>query len=88
METNQEILTIKEVAQILRCSKAHVANALHGKVTGISAPHARKCGPPKTHTEGVAQSMAGSEQEPLISRDGRIQRYRRSKETLCAAGDS
>jgi excisionase family DNA binding protein len=35
METNQEILTIKEVAQILRCSKAHVANALHGKVTGI-----------------------------------------------------
>ena len=35
MEINQEILTIKEVAHILRCSKAHVANALHGKVTGI-----------------------------------------------------
>ena len=35
MEINQEILTIKEVAQILRCSKAHVAHALHGKVAGI-----------------------------------------------------
>lgn len=35
MEINQEILTIKEVAQILRCSKAHVVNALHGTVTDV-----------------------------------------------------
>ncbi len=35
METNQEILTIKDVAQLLRCSKAHVANVLHGKVAGV-----------------------------------------------------
>jgi hypothetical protein len=35
METNQEILTIKEVAQVLRCSKAHAANVLLGKVAGV-----------------------------------------------------
>jgi excisionase family DNA binding protein len=35
METNQEILTIKDVAQFLRYSKAHVTNVLHGKVAGI-----------------------------------------------------
>ncbi len=35
MEANQQILTIKEVAQLLRCSKAHVANALNGRVPGI-----------------------------------------------------
>jgi hypothetical protein len=34
METDQEILTIKDLAQVLRCSKAH-ANVLLGKVAGI-----------------------------------------------------
>ena len=29
------ILTIKEVARILRCSKAHVANAINGHVDGL-----------------------------------------------------
>lgn len=35
METNAEILTIKDVATILRCSKAHVTNVLYGKVRGV-----------------------------------------------------
>lgn len=35
METSQNILTIKEVAIILRCSKTHVANVLSGKVDGL-----------------------------------------------------
>ena len=35
-----EILTIVEVAADLRCSKAHVYNAINGKVSGISALHA------------------------------------------------
>ncbi len=35
MENTSSILTIREVAQILRCSKAHVQNALHGKVPGL-----------------------------------------------------
>lgn len=29
------ILTLREVAQILRCSKAHVANVVNGNVKGL-----------------------------------------------------
>lgn len=29
------ILTLREVAQILRCSKAHVANVINGRVKGL-----------------------------------------------------
>ena len=36
MEENPEILSIPEVAKRLRCSKAHVYNAINGKVAGIS----------------------------------------------------
>lgn len=32
--TSPEVLTIKEVATVLRCSKAHVQNLLAGKVRG------------------------------------------------------
>jgi len=35
MESTGSILTIKEVAEILRCSKTHVANVLSGKVQGL-----------------------------------------------------
>ncbi len=31
-----EILTVREVAAFLRCSKAHVCNAIHGRVQGVS----------------------------------------------------
>jgi len=31
-----EILTVKEVAELLRCSKAHVCNAINGKVRGVT----------------------------------------------------
>jgi len=34
MENTARILTVKEVAQILRCSKAHVSNVIHGRVQG------------------------------------------------------
>jgi excisionase family DNA binding protein len=30
------ILTVPEVAQELRCSKAHVHNLIHGKVQGVA----------------------------------------------------
>jgi len=33
---SDEILTISEVAAELRCSKAHVYNAINGKVAGVS----------------------------------------------------
>jgi excisionase family DNA binding protein len=35
MENTSSILTIKEVAQILRVSKAHVHNVLVGKIPGV-----------------------------------------------------
>lgn len=36
MTTHDEILTVAEVAAELRCSKAHVHNAINGKVSGVS----------------------------------------------------
>jgi excisionase family DNA binding protein len=35
-EYNSEILSIHEVAANLRCSKAHVYNAINGKITGVT----------------------------------------------------
>jgi excisionase family DNA binding protein len=36
MAQNPEILTITEVAFMLRCSKAHVCNVINGKVKGVT----------------------------------------------------
>lgn len=36
MDENSEILSMPEVAKNLRCSKAHVYNAINGKVSGVS----------------------------------------------------
>jgi len=35
MQEISQILTVKEIAEILRCSKGHVINVLNGKVPGI-----------------------------------------------------
>jgi excisionase family DNA binding protein len=35
MESATRILTISEVAEVLRCSKAHVHKALTGKIAGV-----------------------------------------------------
>jgi hypothetical protein len=35
MDNSADILTIEEVATFLRCSRAHVQNALRGKVRGL-----------------------------------------------------
>jgi len=34
--SNREVLTIREVAEELRCSKAHVYNVIAGRVAGVS----------------------------------------------------
>ena len=34
--TEDEILTVADVSKELRCSKAHVHNAINGKVAGVS----------------------------------------------------
>jgi excisionase family DNA binding protein len=36
MTTHDEVLTAAEVAAELKCSKAHVHNAINGKVAGVS----------------------------------------------------
>ena len=36
MQQNDDILTVSDVATELRCSKAHVHNAIKGKVAGVS----------------------------------------------------
>lgn len=36
MSVHDEILTVAEVAAELRCSRAHVHNAINGKVAGVS----------------------------------------------------
>jgi len=36
MFEHSEVLTVAEVAQRLRCSKAHVCNAINGKVKGVT----------------------------------------------------
>jgi excisionase family DNA binding protein len=35
METSADILTIEEVAKVLRCSRAHVQNAVQRKLQGL-----------------------------------------------------
>jgi excisionase family DNA binding protein len=42
MKTEEEILNVKETAQVLGCSTAHVSNILNGKVEGVPPiPHVR-----------------------------------------------
>lgn len=36
MTAHDEVLTVAEVAAELRCSKAHVHNAINGKLAGVS----------------------------------------------------
>lgn len=36
MAQNSEIFSVAEVAAMLRCSKAHVCKAIHGKVAGVT----------------------------------------------------
>ena len=42
MNTEKEILNVKEAARVLGCSPAHVSNMLNGKVEGVPPiPHVR-----------------------------------------------
>jgi len=36
MEPQKRLLTLKEVANELRCSKAHVSNVVNGRVGGVA----------------------------------------------------
>jgi excisionase family DNA binding protein len=43
-ETGFDLLTVKEVAEVLHCSKAHVSNAVAGRVHGCSPIPALRVG--------------------------------------------
>ena len=44
MPLQDEVLTVAEVAAELRCSKAHVHNAINAKLAGVSPLHAMHMG--------------------------------------------
>ena len=66
MENTSNILTVKEVANILRCSKAHVHNAIHGKVQGLPKLHSSDHGAQETGPAGLAGAVAGNQQNPIV----------------------
>jgi excisionase family DNA binding protein len=53
--THDEILTVAEVAIELRCSRAHVYNAIAGKVEGVSALPAISMGRRKLVRRGALE---------------------------------
>jgi hypothetical protein len=58
---DDRILTINEVASILRCSKTHVSNVLAGKVTGIPKLTHNRYGPAKAGPPRVAGRVDGGQ---------------------------
>jgi hypothetical protein len=66
MENTSHILTIKEVAEILRCSKAHVQNVLVGRVCGVPRLTHLRLGRRKVVSQGMARPMDGSPENALV----------------------
>jgi hypothetical protein len=61
VENTSSILTIKEVAAILRFSKAHALNVIDGKVPRPAEIDTPKPWSPQGRSQGLAGSMDGSE---------------------------
>jgi len=61
-----EILTVAEVATRLRCSKAHVCNAINGKVRGVTPLPAIQMGRRKLIRASALTSWL-SQNEPAIA---------------------
>ena len=73
MFEHSEVLTVAEVAQRLRCSKAHVCNAINGKVKGVTPLPAIAMGRRKlVRSETLAAWLA--QNDPGISASGMIPR--------------
>ena len=66
-----EVLTVAEVAERLRCSKAHVCNAINGKVKGVTRLPAIAMGRRKlVRSETLAAWL--EQNDPGISTGGMI----------------
>jgi len=62
-----EILTVAEVAARLRCSKAHVCNAINGKVRGVTPLPAISMGRRKlVRREALADWLARNEPSGVL----------------------
>ncbi len=82
MNSNDGVLTIAEVATDLRCSKAHVANMIKGKVKGAQLLPAITMGRRKLvrrstleHWKRISESAAGGgilTASPETDTDGRM----------------
>ena len=59
MENTSNILTIKEVAETLRCSKGHVQNVLVGMVRGVPKLAHLRMGRRKGDSQGMAGPVDG-----------------------------
>jgi hypothetical protein len=65
VETTTNILTIKEVADILRCLKTHAQKRYRGQGQRPAQTHAPQPRPPKGGSERMARSVDGGQQDPL-----------------------
>jgi excisionase family DNA binding protein len=84
-----EILTVSEVAIELRCSKAHVYNAIAGKVDGVYPLPAISMGRRKLVRRSAleqwkqANETSGAD-DAKMSSSSAIGTVRRTKEKICA----
>lgn len=71
MPNGPEVLTVAEVAVRLRCSKAHVCNAINGKVRGVTPLPAISMGRRKLVRRATLESWL-LENDPGGARDAMI----------------
>ena len=82
MENTSNILTIKEVAEILRCSKGHVQNVLVGRVRGVpKLAHLRMGRRKVVRKEWLDQWMEAHKTSLVLHHVG-MQRFGRKKESF------
>ncbi len=62
----QRILTLREVAAVLRCSRTHVAHVINGEVRGLPRAHPLLHGPTQAGSPRVAGSLDGGEQDRML----------------------
>jgi len=72
MTPNTEILSIREVAVILRCSKAHVCKAINGQVAGVTPLPAIPMGRRKLVRRQSLEAWLAHNDSP--ARDGILER--------------
>jgi excisionase family DNA binding protein len=68
MNPNTEILSVTEVAAVLRCSKAHVCKAIAGKIIGVTPLPAISMGRRKLIRRSSLEAWL-AQNDPAVSND-------------------